>query len=177
MEDSFGNLNLRPYLQRAWNLMNETYSIPGAGYFSLHPKKLRMQSIYAQNDLLNIKIGITAAPVVSFARTATVASPVPDLSTAYNPGGFSIYLEGALQYDSLSNLMNGYLAGKRFDVNEGLFKKHIIIRNTVVSGDTSGHLVIRMDFTGSFEGTVYLTGQPLTMKKRKLLRSTAWTTT
>lgn len=33
MEDSFGTYNLRPYLQQAWNKMNNVYSIPGIGFF------------------------------------------------------------------------------------------------------------------------------------------------
>lgn len=160
MEDSFGNLNLRPYMQRAWNMLNDVYAIPNVGFFSLHPKKLRMQNINAQNDLLNINIGITATPVVSFARPAPQPSVIPDLSTANNPGGFNVYLEAALQYDSLSKVLNGYLENKRFDVSEGLFARHIIVKNTQVSADTVGNLLIQVDFTGSFDGTAYFTGKP-----------------
>src|ERR1700750_2029051 len=100
-------------MQRAWNMMNDVYAIPHVGYFTLHPKKLRMENINARNDLLNINIGISATPVVSFAKPDVVLSPVPDLSTANNAGGFNIYLEAALQYDSLGQVMNGYLTGKR----------------------------------------------------------------
>jgi hypothetical protein len=161
MEDSFGSYNIRPYLQQAWNKMNDVYSIPGIGFFSLHPKSLRMEKINAQNDFLNINIGISATPVISFLKPAPPTSAVPDLSNSNNPGGFNIYLEAALQYDSLSKVLNGYLVNKRFDVSEGLFKKHIIIENTMVSGNEDGNMLIRLDFSGSFEGTVFFTGKPV----------------
>ncbi|HEX2607716.1 MAG TPA: DUF4403 family protein, partial [Flavisolibacter sp.] len=169
MEDSFGRVNLRPYLQQAWNMMNTVYAIPNVGFFSLHPKKLRMENINARNDLLNINIGISATPVVSFAKPEQVNSVVPDLTPANNPGGFNIYLEAALQYDSLSRVLNGYLTGKRFEVSEGFFKKHIVIGQTQVSGDENGDMRIRLDFSGSFDGTVFFTGKPVYNAEKKAI--------
>jgi hypothetical protein len=169
MEDSFSVINLRPFIQQAWNKMSDVYSIPGVGYFTLHPKKLRMENINAKNDLLNINLGISASPLVSFARPDVTSSPVPDLSTANNPGGFNIYLEAALQYDSLSRVLNGYMANKRFDFNEGFVKNHIIIQQTEVSGDTLGNLVVKVDFTGSFNGTAFFKGKPTYNTDRKAI--------
>jgi hypothetical protein len=161
MEDSFGRINLRPFVQQAWNKLNDVYEIPGAGFLALHPKKLRMENIAAKNDMLNISIGISATPVVSLGRPDIQTTAVPDLSSSKNPGGFNIYLEAALQYDSLAQVMNGYLVHKRFDVTEGIFKKHIIIENTKVSGDDKGNLLINLEFSGSFRGTVMFTGKPV----------------
>lgn len=161
MQDSFGIFNLRAYLQQAWNMLNETYSIPGIGYFSLHPKSLRMQNINAKNDLLNINIGISATPVVTFQKETAKQTPVPDLTTSANPGGFSVFLEAALQYDSLSGVVNGYMAGKRFDLSEGLFAKHIIVKEVTVASNNQGRMLIKVDFTGSFNGTAFFTGNPV----------------
>lgn len=161
MQDSFGLFNLRPYMQQAWNLLSETYSIPGIGFFSLHPKSLRMQNINAKNDLLNINIGITATPVVTFQKEVGRVMPVPNLTPSANPGGFSIFLEAALQYDSLSRVVNGYMAGKRFDLSEGLFAKHIIVKEVTIASNNEGRMLIKVDFTGSFNGTAFFTGNPV----------------
>ena len=169
MEDSFSAINLRPYMQQAWNKLAEVYSIPGVGYLSLNPKKLRMENLVLKNDLLNISIGISATPVISFEKPVAVSSEVPTLSPATKEDGFSIFLEAALQYDSLSNVLNGYLAGKRFELSEGLIKKHMIIEKTTVSGDTTGNLLIRVDFGGSFNGTAYFTGKPVYNAEKKTI--------
>ncbi|HEY0354932.1 MAG TPA: DUF4403 family protein [Flavisolibacter sp.] len=161
MEDNYRFINLKPWMQYAWNMLSDVYSIPNVGYFSLNPKKLSMQNINAKNDLLNINIGISATPVIGFEKPVTPPSVVPDLSATNNPGGFNIYLEAALQYDSLSKVLNGYLAGKRFDVADGFIRKHIIIDNTTVTGDTTGNLLIALDFSGSFDGRVHFTGKPV----------------
>jgi hypothetical protein len=169
MEDSFSSINLRPYMQQAWNMLSAVYAIPNVGYFALHPKKLRMENINANNDLLRINIGISATPVVSFEKPDVTLSGVPNLSTSNNPGGFNIYLEAALQYDSLGNVLNGFLVNKRFDVTEGLFKKHIIVQHTSVTGDDEGNMVIRLEFTGSFDGTVVFKGKPVYNPEKKTI--------
>jgi len=169
MDSAYGNFNLRPYMQQAWNMLNDVYSIPNVGYFSLHPKKIRMENISAKNDLLNINIGISASPVVSFEKSNALPSPVPNLTNANNPGGFNIYLEAALQYDSLSNVLNGYMVNKQFDVGEGIFQKHIIVQHTAVSGDGEGNMNIRVDFTGSFDGTAYFVGKPVYNEEKKTI--------
>ncbi|HZH95947.1 MAG TPA: DUF4403 family protein, partial [Flavisolibacter sp.] len=160
MEDSFSSINLRPYIQQAWNKLGAVYAIPSVGYMALHPTKFRMENMTIKNDLLNISIGITATPTISFIKPVTATTPVPNLSASPNKEGFSIFLEAALQYDSLSTVMNSYLVNKRFDVNEGIIKKHIIIKSTSVSGDDKGNLRIKMDFTGSHNGTFFLVGKP-----------------
>ncbi|OLY92703.1 hypothetical protein BUE76_13005 [Cnuella takakiae] len=161
IKDSFGVVNLRPWMQQAWNLLNTTYAIPNAGYFNLHPKSIRMEQPQAKNNMLQIKIGITAAPAVSFVKEPAVASALPNLSPAMGNEGFQINLEAALQYDSLSRVLNGMLAGKRFEVSEGLISKHVVVNSTDVRADSSGNLLIRVDFGGSFNGTVYFTGKPV----------------
>ncbi|RYZ21314.1 MAG: DUF4403 family protein [Chitinophagaceae bacterium] len=161
LQDSFGRVNLRPYLQAAWNKLSTVYAIPGAGYFSLHPKRLRMENISAKNDLLNISIGISATPVVSLLRPADAPSAVPNLSNAAHPGGFNIYLEAALQYDSLTQVLNSYMLHKRFDVSDGLFKKYIVVEGTRVTSDTTGNLRFELDFSGSFTGKAVFIGKPV----------------
>jgi hypothetical protein len=161
MQDSFGLFNLRPYIQQAWNMLNQPYYIPGIGYFSLHPKRLRMQNINATNDLLNINIGISATPVVTFQKEAAQITSVPDMTASASPGGFSVFLEAALQYDSLSRVVNGYMAGKRFDLSEGILAKHIVVKEVTVASNSQGQMLIKVDFTGSFNGTAFFTGTPV----------------
>jgi hypothetical protein len=169
IEDSFGTVNLKPYLQQAWNKLSEVYTVPNIGYLALNPKLLHMENMNAQNDFLHINIGITATPAVSLVKLDGAARPVPNLTPAPNPEGFSIFLEAALQYDSLSKVMNEYLVNKRFDLSEGLIKNYIIVQKTEVVPDTSGNLVIRMDFTGSQKGTVYFIGHPVYRHETKTI--------
>lgn len=161
IKDSFGVVNLRPYMQQAWKMLNETYAIPGAGFFNLHPRHIRMEQPKASNNELQLRIGITATPAVTFIKPNSVVAPLPNLSGPAATDGFGISLDAALQYDSLSSVLNGYLAGKRFEVSEGLIKKHVVVEQTTVAADTSGNLRIKVLFGGSFNGVVFFTGKPV----------------
>src|SRR5215207_9967667 len=84
IEDSFRVVNTRPYMQAAWNKLNELYAIPGLGFLKLNPKQIHMENISAKDDLLNINIGISASPVISFEQQVPTSSLVPNLTSAGN---------------------------------------------------------------------------------------------
>ena len=119
-----------------------------------------MENIAAKDDLLNINIGITASPVISFEQQAASQSLVPNLTPAGNKSGFNIFLDASLNYDSLSHVMNGYLKGKRFDFKEAIFNRHVIVDSCRVGGNENGDLIVDVQFSGSHEGAVTFKGQP-----------------
>ncbi len=160
IEDSFRVVNTRPYMQAAWNKLNELYTIPGLGFFKLNPKQIHMENIVAKDDLLNINIGITASPVISFEQQLATPSLVPNITSAGNKTGFDIFLDASLNYDSLSHVMNGYLKGKRFDFKEAIFNRHVIVDSCRVGGNENGDLIVDVQFSGSHEGAVTFKGQP-----------------
>lgn len=160
IEDSFSIVNTRPYMQEAWNKLLAVYPIAGLGFLSLNPQKIHMENIYAKDDLLNISIGITATPVISFEKTESQTTLVPNLSPAGGKEGFSIFLEARLNYDSLSKVVNGYLQGKRFDFKEAFLKRYVVVDSTHVGGDENGNLIIDVQFSGSHNGLVRFYGKP-----------------
>lgn len=161
LRDIFGTVNLKPWIQQAWNLLNQSYAVPNAGYFNLHPKYLRMEQPLARNNELELRIGIGAAPAITFEPAAGSLPPLPNLAAGRGQDGFQINLEAAIRYDSLTRVLNSYLSGKRFEISEGLLSKHVVVQQTEVQADSSGNLLIRMDFGGSFNGTVFFTGRPV----------------
>ncbi len=160
IEDSFRTVNTRPYMQQAWNKLSEVYPIAGLGFLSLNPQKIHMENIYAKDDFLNINIGITATPVISFEKAETKPTLVPNLTPAGGKNGFSIFLDAQLNYDSLSRVVNSYLQGKRFDFKEAFLKRYVIVDSCHVGGDAIGNLVIDVQFSGSHNGVVRFYGKP-----------------
>jgi Domain of unknown function (DUF4403) len=169
LQDSFRVVDLKPYLQKAWDQLNDVFAVGNLGYFSLYPRKIYIQNMDAQNDLLNINIGITATPLVSFEIPEVNEAPVPELTPAATKNNFNIYLDAVLQYDSLSKIVNQYLKGKRFDFQEGFFKKHVVVQNCQLSGNEDGRLKIKVDFTGSHKGIVSFVGNPVYDSAQKAL--------
>jgi hypothetical protein len=167
IEDSFRIVNTRPYMQAAWNKLSELYAIPGLGYLKLNPKQIHMENISAKDDLLNINLGITASPTINFEKPEATPSLVPNLTSAGGKSGFNIFLDAALNYDSLSHVVNGYLQGKRFDFKEAIFNRHVIVDSCRVGGNAEGDLLVDVNFSGSHNGSVSFKGKPFYNEQTK----------
>jgi hypothetical protein len=126
-----------------------------------------MEQPNAFTNELQISINIAAAPAVSFSKNGNalpIAGPPPTNE------GFRINLVVAVPYASLSRVLNGLLAGKRFELSEGLMATYIIVQNAAVSADVAGNLLIKVQFSGSFGGIVYFKGKPVYDETSQTLR-------
>lgn len=75
---------------------------------------------------MNIYLGLTAKPVIGFEKPAEKTSSIPNMSGFGKQGGFSIFLDAKLNYDSLSMIMNQNLAGKQFDFKKAFIKNILL---------------------------------------------------
>jgi hypothetical protein len=66
MEQQFGSINLKPRFQQVWDQLTKVYNIDSLGWLKINPKQFRINSIGAQGDSLNISLGLSAKPVISF---------------------------------------------------------------------------------------------------------------
>ena len=94
---------------------------------------------------------------------------VPPIGAASRQQGFSIFLDALLNYDSLSNILNRHIANKEFDFNKGPVKKKFIIQDCKLYGTGNEKLIIKVNFTGTDNGTFYLTGKPVYDKETHFL--------
>jgi hypothetical protein len=106
-----------------------------------------------------VNLGLAARPVVSFEKPSSSSTPVPNMGELGRQRGFSIFLDATLNYDSLSNIMNRQLADKQFDFNKGPVRKKFIIKDCKLYGSGNEKLIIKIDFGGTDNGTIYLTGK------------------
>lgn len=169
MMASYGQVDLRSRFQQIWDQLNQVNNVYGLGWLQLNPQQIHINNIYAKNDSLNIFLGLSARPVIRFEKPETVQSRIPLLSGLQRNPGFNIFLDAVLQYDSLSNLLNQQVAGKQFDLNKGPVKKTFIVKACRLYGSGNEKLIIKVDFAGSNEGVLYLTGKPVYDKDTHLL--------
>ncbi len=159
IQDSVNSLNLRPQFQELWNMLNNNISLYDVGFLKVNPEKIRLSTLYIKNDTLNISLGISARPRISFQKTEEIRTLVPDLSDFRQRSGFSIYTDAVMNYDSLSRILNQQMYKKRIDMeNVG---KYIIVENCTLYGVGSEKLVFKLRFSGSATGELYLTGKPV----------------
>ena len=157
MEKSFGGYDLRPKFQLVWDQLNRVYGLYGFGWIQINPTKIRVNNFSARNDSLNINIGLSARPVVSFEKPAEHLTVVPHLSDFTPRQGFNIFLDADLNYDSLSNIVTSQLRDKRFDLTSN---KYVVIKSCSLYGVDNENLIIKVEFEGSQKGVFYVTGKP-----------------
>ena len=158
MQDSINGVNLRPRFQELWNALSSAIKLYGMGYLQINPEKLRLSTFYSRNDTLNLSIGISDRPQVTLARREPYRTVVPDISDFRQRKGFNIFIDAIMNYDSLSNLLSTQLGQKRIDLEKT--GKYIIMDRCELYGVDNESLIIRIHFSGSEKGILYLTGKP-----------------
>lgn len=169
MERNYGLIDLKPQFQQVWNQLNKAYNIYEMGWLQINPQRLRINNLYAKDDSLFVYLGLSARPVISFEKPAEHLTLLPALGPVSRQQGFSIFLDAMLNYDSLSNILNKHIANKEFDFNKGPVRKKFIIRDCRLYGTGSEKLIIKVNFSGTDNGTFYLTGKPVYDKTTRVL--------
>lgn len=160
IENKYGTINFKPQFQKLWNQLNNSYNIYGLGWFNINPQSVRLNRLFTKNDSLHIFVGLSAKPVISFEKQPDNNSVIPNITTNNTKPGFSIYLDAILNYDSLTYILNQQIAGKKFDFRKAFVKKTFIIDSCKIYGGGFEKLIIRLHFSGTNSGTVYLIGKP-----------------
>ena len=169
IQDSFGIIELKPQVQQLWNKLNTSYNLYGLGWLKINPQKIRLTRLFASNDSLNIFLGLSAKPVISFERSNDQMTLVPDIDNSVSKPGFNIFLDAVLNYDSLSNILNAQLKGKEFDLSNGKAKKILVVEDCRIYGTGNENLIIKMSFSGSNSGIAYFTGKPFYDANKKMI--------
>jgi len=161
LDKNYGEVDLKPQFQQVWDQLNKVYNLNGLGWLKINPQRIRINNLYAENDYLNVYLGLSARPIITFEQPAAASSWIPDASYYFRKPGFDIYMDAVLAYDSLSNIINNQLAGKEFVIKKTFVKKKFIIDECKVYGGGHDKLIIKINFSGTNTGIVYLVGKPV----------------
>lgn len=169
LERNYGTIDLKPQFQQVWNYLTQAYNVYDMGWLQVNPQRIKINNLYAKDDSLYMYLGLSARPVISFEKPADNPSTIPAIGNIGRREGFSIFLDAMLNYDSLSTIVNRHVANKEFDFNKGPVKKKFIIKDCRLYGTGNEKLIIKVNFTGTDNGTFYLTGKPVYTKESRIL--------
>lgn len=147
--------NVKPMIEELWKSIASEFKIPDVGYLYVNPQAVRLSNFSLNGTLLNFSVGLWAKPVVT---TEAVAQPVkllPNLS-AYTPAkGFNIYIDLIENYHHLTTMINKEVVGQQIPVAGKVF----IVDSVKVYG-LGTKVAIKVNFSGSNNGVIYLVGTP-----------------
>ncbi|MBK8312078.1 MAG: DUF4403 family protein [Chitinophagaceae bacterium] len=169
MEKTYGSVDLKPYFKQVWDRLNLNYNLYNLGWLQINPQKFRINNLFINKDSLNVFLGLTAKPVISFEKPTDKISTMPNLGGFSKQQGFSIFLDAKLNYDSLGGIMNSQIKGKEFNFKKGFIKKKFVIEDCSIYGGGFDKMVIKVVFSGTNDGVVYLTGKPVYDDDKKVI--------
>ncbi|MDF2156292.1 DUF4403 family protein [Algoriphagus sp. CAU 1675] len=160
-------LNLKPFVEKAWNQAGRPFSVDwqgGRSAFSLQPEQVRFKEYFDTDDNFNVLLGldgkinthpIDAAPSRAF--------PLPNLSSNNDYGNhLEILLPLEVDYADLDQLLEQNLEGRNFRVNR---KTNLSLGG--IRTEAFGSLVlVSMDFLAKrsvgedWKGKIYVVGRP-----------------
>jgi len=161
LEKNYGMVDLKARFQQVWDMLNKPYNLYDQGWLQINPQRIRINSLFVQNDSLNINLGLSARPVVRFDKPKEQSSWVPNISQFSGRKGFNIFLDAVLDYDSLSRILNTQIIGKEFTFKKGPVNKKFVFSTCHLLGSNNERLVIEVNFEGTDKGIMYLTGKPV----------------
>ena len=147
--------NVKPMVEQLWKNIAGEYKIGDVGYLYINPQSVRVSSFSLTGSMLNFSVGMSAKPVVTTVSNPQPLKPLPNLSTYVPAKGFNIYLDLLENYNHLTNVVNQQVAGQKMDVAGKTF----IVDSTRVYG-IGTKIVMKINFSGSNTGTIYLVGTP-----------------
>jgi hypothetical protein len=148
--------NIKPMLEQLWKSLAVEYKVGDVGFVYINPQSVRLSSFNLNGSLLNFSVGISAKPYVTTVSNSQTAKPLPNLSTYVPANGFNIYLDLLENYKHLTNVVNQQVVGQKMDVAG----KEFIVDSTRVYG-IGTKIAMKIDFSGSNTGTIYLVGTPV----------------
>ena len=172
IERSYSVINLKSYFQQIWGQLQRSYNIYESGWLQINPQKLRINNLFALNDSLNIFLGLSAKPVISFEKPKEQNPTSPVIGNFSSSPGFEIFSDAVLHYDSLSQILNKELKGKKLDIDKGKVKKSFVVNECKLYGAGNEKMIIRIDFGGSAEGTAYFIGKPVYDRRTHIVEMT-----
>ncbi|MBK7560622.1 MAG: DUF4403 family protein [Chitinophagaceae bacterium] len=172
LDKTYGTVDLKPRFQQVWNQLNKIYTIYGLGWLKINPQRIRINNLFALNDSLYIFLGLSAKPSISFEKPVEQISAIPSIGTFSRKPGFNIFLDAVLSYDSLSTILNQQVQGKEFSFKKGFIKKKFIIDDCKIYGGGFEKLIIKIRFSGTNDGVVYLVGKPVYDKVKRTIEVT-----
>lgn len=149
--------NLKPYVIAFWNKLFEVQKVDEYGYLSLNPTAVSVSNLNMVGSKLNLTLGLACKPVFSVGYTPSKPVDLPNLSNNGQQKGFNVYADLIANYNDLNVLLNNKLSGKEFDIKG----KKVIVNNLQLSGIGKSKIALKLDFSGSKKGLVYLVGTPV----------------
>ena len=156
IDSEISSINLKPEIQAAWDLLQAPTDLDGYGFLYIRPSNISLSEIKFKGDTAYFNALLEAFPTIYTQTTDFKNTSLPALSKYTNRDGFDIHMDIFAGYDSLSAILTKNIQGLKVDLNG----KEVIFNKVEIFGGFNTMIHLKVEFSGSKKGILYLTGTP-----------------
>ena len=140
-----------------WALLNRPIRLTDGVWLLLQPRQFRLGKVTGTAHTLTVQAGLDAYPkIVTGAEPKPLTAPLPVLAKDTTGTGFSIALDGIVDFATASKAVSDALVGKTV-TQAG---HTVTVQSVVASPVSRGRLALLVTFTGDAKGTLRFLGTP-----------------
>ncbi len=159
-------IDLRASMEAAWKQLHEPMEVSKEynTWMLINPEKIAMSSLENAGDAIEFTIAIDSKPSIAVGSTPKAATlkPLPPFQYAsIADEDFQIFLQTDATYEQIETLALENLKGETFESG----KYSATIEDMELYGQ-GNQLVVNTKLSGSYNGSIYMTGEPFYNKLR-----------
>lgn len=157
LERQLSRLDVRSPLEKIWVDLQQPIKITDSLWLLLEPRGVYLGKVHGAKETVGAEVGISAGPrILSGPKPVVAAVPLPQLEPIREVEGFSMLIEGAFDYATMSAVLTQKLRKTKVKAAGG----ELVIRKVTVFGVGRGRLALGLDFRGTAEGRIWFQGTP-----------------
>lgn len=157
LERQLAALDVRSPLEKIWVDLQQPIKITDSLWLLLEPRGVYLGQVQGAKETVGAQIGISAAPrVLSGPKPVVATIPLPQLEPIREVAGFSMLVEGAFDYATMSAVLTQKLRKTKVKAAGG----ELVVKKLTVFGVGRGRLAVGLTFSGTAEGKIWFQGTP-----------------
>jgi Domain of unknown function (DUF4403) len=166
LDKTIAAMKMTATTQKITSLVGKKIVLKNYGYIKANPSAIKLGYLNIVGDTLYTTLGINGFPeITSDSINHSIMNYLPPLTTANLSPGFIINANAVYDYTTLDTIVNQTTRNKEFMVSE----QKVIIKKIDVNGLDKNRVEMRVDFTGSKTGSIYLVGTPVLDVEKQIL--------
>lgn len=157
LERQLAKLDVRTPLEKIWIDLQQPIKVTDSLWLLLEPRGVYLGKVQGAKETVGAEVGISAAPrILSGIKPVVAAIPLPPLEPVREVEGFSMLIEGAFDFATMSAVLTEKLRKTKVKAAGG----EMVIKKVTVFGVGRGRLALGLDFSGTAQGRIWFQGTP-----------------
>jgi len=157
IQERLAAFDVKGPLTDIWEDLQKPIHIADSIWLVLQPDSIQVGPLHGTRKSVHAELGLTAAPMILTGPKPVIDPvPLPTYDRARMARGFSVPVEGSLDYEVMSAQLTRQFRRKAIKVGGGEFR----LRSARLYGIAGGKVTVGVDFEGTAQGLIWLVGTP-----------------